>query len=56
MTDRNNITRVAESLDDQLEHAAEELITSDSDNPPLSEEAVGEMLIDSQAQKLGSVS
>jgi hypothetical protein len=56
MTDRNNNTRIAESLDDQLDHAAEELITGDSDDPPLSEEAVGEMLIDSHAQRLGSVS
>ena len=56
MTARNNNTRFAESLDDQLDHAAEELITGDSDDPPLSEEVVGEMLIDSHAQRLGSVS
>ena len=41
MTDGSNNTRFAESLDDQLDHAAEELITGDSDDPPLSEEAVG---------------
>jgi hypothetical protein len=41
MTDGSNNTRIAESLDDQLDHAAEELITGDSDDPPLSEEAVG---------------
>jgi len=29
---------------EQLDHAAEELITGDSDDPPLSEEAVVEML------------
>ena len=34
----------AESLDEQLNHAAEELITGDSDDSPLSEEAVVEML------------
>jgi len=33
-----------ESLSDQREHAAEELITGDSDDPPLNEEAVEEML------------
>ena len=44
MTDRNNNTRVAESLDDQLDHAAEELITGDSDDPPLSKEEVVDML------------
>jgi hypothetical protein len=35
---------VAESLDEELENAAEELITGDSDDPPLSEEAVADML------------
>jgi hypothetical protein len=35
---------VADSLDEELDHAAEELITGDSDDPPLSEEAVVEML------------
>ena len=44
MTDENNDPRVAESCDEQLDHAAEELITGDSDDPPLSEEAVIEML------------
>jgi hypothetical protein len=29
-----------ESIDEQLKHAAEELITGDSDDPPLSEEIV----------------
>lgn len=33
-----------ESVDERLEQAAEELITGDSDDPPLSEEAVAEML------------
>jgi hypothetical protein len=33
-----------ESLDDELGHAAEELITGDSDDPPLSETDVIEML------------
>ena len=44
MTDENNDLRIAESLEKQLDHAAEELITGDSDDPPLSEEAVVEML------------
>ena len=40
----NNVPCRAESLDEHLTHAAEELITGDSDDPPLSEEAVSEML------------
>jgi len=40
----NNNPRIAESLDEELGHATEELITGDSDDPPLSEEAVVEML------------
>ena len=44
MTDAKNNPRVTESLDEQLVDAAEELITGDSDDPPLSEEAVAEML------------
>jgi hypothetical protein len=44
VSDANNDPRVAESLDEQLNHAAEELITGYSDDPPLSEEAVVEML------------
>ena len=34
----------ADSLDEQRNHSAEELITGDSDDSPLSEEAVVEML------------
>ena len=34
----------SESVDEQLGDAAEELITGDSDDPPLSEETVVEML------------
>jgi hypothetical protein len=37
MSDANNDPRIAESLDEQLTHAAEELITGDSDDLPLSE-------------------
>ena len=44
MSEANNDPRIAESLDEQLNHAAEELITGDSDDPPLSEEAAVEML------------
>ncbi len=47
---------LAESPDEQINHAAEELITGDSDDPPLSEEVVVEMLNDSPAQRLKSVS
>lgn len=44
MTDENSDRRRAESLEEQLDHAAEELITGDSDDPPLSEDAVVDML------------
>jgi len=44
ITEENNDPRKAESLEEQLDHAVEELITGDSDDPPLSEEAVVEML------------
>ena len=44
MTDANDTRRNSASLEEQLNHAAEELITGDSDDPPLSEEAVFEML------------
>lgn len=35
---------MAESPDEQLEHIAQELITGDSDDPPICDEAVVEML------------
>jgi hypothetical protein len=41
----------SESVDKQLDDAAEELITGDSDDPPLSEEAVAEMLRMTQMPK-----
>lgn len=56
MTDASDAFRIAGSLDAQLNHASEELITGDSDDPPLSEEEVVEMLNDSPAQGLKSVS
>jgi hypothetical protein len=55
MSEANTDLRMAQSLNEQLNHAAEELITGDSDDPPLSEEAVVEMLNDSHAQSLRSV-
>ena len=46
---------VADSLDDELDHAAEELITGDSDDPPLSEDAVAEILrMTSNVRRLGA--
>lgn len=42
MKDVNNALRNTEILEEQLNHAAEELITGDSDDPPLSEETVVE--------------
>lgn len=56
MTDPKNNPRIAESLDEQIVDAVEELITGDADDPPLSEEAIVEMLDDSPAQRLGSAS
>jgi hypothetical protein len=56
MTDANDNLRNAESLDEQLDHAAEELITGDSDDPPLSEEAVMDMIHDSHGARLGPAS
>jgi hypothetical protein len=44
MTEENNDPRVPESPQEQLDQGAEELITGDSDDPPLSEETVLEML------------
>jgi len=38
------IIRASQSLGEQLVRAAEELITGDSDDPPLSEEEIVEML------------
>ena len=43
MTGENDDPRIAESLEEQLDQAAEELIIGDSDDPPLSEEAVVEL-------------
>ena len=50
MTDPKNNPRIAESRDEQLVDASEELITGDADDPPLSEEAVQEMLNDSLSE------
>lgn len=44
MTNANDDARIADSVEEQLDHAAEELITGDSDDPPLSEETVVEMI------------
>jgi hypothetical protein len=52
MIDANNAPH-AENLDEQLKHAAEELITGDSDDPPLREETVVEMVNEAHAHQLG---
>ena len=44
MTNAKDDPHTAASLEEQLDHAAEELITSDSDDPPLSEEEAVEMI------------
>jgi hypothetical protein len=54
MTDPKNSPPLARSLDEQLNQAAEDLITGGPDDPPLSDEAVMEMLTDSPARWLGS--
>ena len=46
MTDANDVPGRAESLDELLDRAAEELITGDSDDPPLSEETIAEMILE----------
>ena len=56
MTDVNNSPRNTKAIEEQLNYAAEELITGDSDDPPLSEEVVVEMLgMASSDRKLGSI-
>jgi len=42
--DANSAPSAAQSLDEQLDQAAEELITGDSDDAPLSEKTITEML------------
>jgi hypothetical protein len=49
LTDPKNDPRKAESRDEQLVDASEELITGDADDPPMSEKAVQEMLNDTPA-------
>jgi len=44
MSDASDNSCIAERLDEQRGHAAEELITGDPDDPPLSAEDVVEML------------
>lgn len=46
MTDAKNDPRIAADLEEQLHHSAEELITGDSDDPPLDEETVAEMIFE----------
>lgn len=45
---QNDNPRVGEDLEEGVGQAAEELITGDSDDPPLSEDAVAEMLRSTQ--------
>jgi len=56
LSEANNGPCVVGSRDEELNDAAEELITGDADDPPLSEEAVLEMFNDSPAHGLKSVS
>jgi len=44
MTEADQDPRVSQNLDEQLDGAAEDLITGDSDDPPLSDDTVAEML------------
>jgi hypothetical protein len=43
---QNNGSYMADSLGEQLDHAARALITGDADDPPLSEQAIRNMLQD----------
>jgi hypothetical protein len=42
-SETNTTLSAAKTLDDQLNHAGEELLTGDSDDAPLSEETITEM-------------
>ena len=53
MTNANDDPRMPASLEEQLDHAAEELFTGDSDDPPLSEDSIQELLNDSPARGSG---
>jgi hypothetical protein len=44
MTNAKDDPRIAASLEEHLDHAAEELITGGSDDPPLSEETEVDMI------------
>lgn len=44
ISEANSDPWMAESLDEQLQHIAEQLITGDSDDPPIGHEAILEML------------
>jgi hypothetical protein len=55
MTDLTNPHMVG-NADEELVESIEELITRDSDDPPFSEDSVQEMLNDSPARSLGSMS
>jgi hypothetical protein len=51
MPDARTNPTLSQSLDKQLDEATEELITGDSDDPPLSEEAIVEMIKASRASR-----
>lgn len=55
MCGTNNDSLRTESLDEQLDDAAKELITGDSDDPPLSEDAVAEMVRMTHLPKLSDL-
>ena len=55
MTDLTS-PRMVGNPNEQLIEAAEELIAGDSDDPPLSKDSIQEMLNDSPARGLGSMS
>lgn len=55
MTSANSTPPQDGGMEQQLNEAAEELITGDSDDPPLSESTVTEMIrVASEDRKLGS--
>ena len=52
MINANDDPRISRNLEEQLDHAAEELITGDSDDPPLSEQTVVDMIRITHTRKL----
>jgi hypothetical protein len=56
ITEEDSYSRLTERVDEQLDQAAQELIAGDSDDPPLSDDAVAEMLrVSLTVRRLGPI-